>query len=243
MKRLGRIHAVILEEMKTFTRVGVTSYDLEEYFSEIIGKFKGVRSACKGYKPRGYKSAYPTSLCVAVNEEAIHVPPHSREIREGDLVTIDLVLTDQWVYTDAAISFIVGKNSPARRRRLLDTAIWALHDAISKVKAGVRLGRISFGIYQVVRKAGFDVLKEYGGHGIGTKMWEDPFVANYGHPQEGPVLKEGMVIAIEPLVTAGSDRLVHINEWATKTADGADFVQVEHTVLVTPYGYEILTKA
>ncbi len=242
MRKLGKIHATILEELKSRCRPGIKKLEIEEYFKELLNKFPGIRSACKGYKPVGYRNPYPTNLCIAKNEEAIHIPPNKSVIQEGDLVTIDLVLTDSLVYTDAAVSFIVGETRKRSRIKLLQTAYNALYSAISKLKDGTNVGKLSFTIYSIVKKAGFDVLKEYGGHGIGTQMWEDPFIPNYGDPHEGPILSEGDTLAIEPLVCEGDDRLEYLDEWSTRTLDRKDFVQVEHTVLVLKDRAEILTS-
>ncbi len=241
MRKLGKIHATILEELKSRCRPGIKKLEIEEYFKELLNKFPGIRSACKGYKPAGYRNPYPTNLCIAKNEEAIHIPPNKSVIEEGDLVTIDLVLTDGLVYTDAAISFIVGETRKKSRIKLLQTAYNALYSAINKLKDGTNVGKLSFTIYSIVKKAGFDVLKEYGGHGIGIQMWEDPFIPNYGDPYEGPILSEGDTLAIEPLVCEGDDRLEYLDEWSTRTLDRKDFVQVEHTVLVLKDKAEILT--
>ena len=247
MRKLGKAHGTILQELKQATKPGIRKKQLEELFIMLLSKFSsgipGIKSACKGYQPQGYKTPYPTNLCVARNFEAIHVPADNAIIEEGDLITIDLVLTDGLVYTDSALSFIVGQTNNSTRTKLLKTSYNALYQAINKIRAGIKLGIVSSTIFSIVQRAGFDVLKDYGGHGIGTQMWEEPFIPNYGSPTSGPTLKEGDTLAIEPLVTAGTDKLAHINEWATRTADYSDFVQVEHTVLVLANGFEILTKA
>ena len=240
---LGRIHGTILSRLKSFVTPGITTLDVENYFIRILREYPGLKSACKGYQPRGHKTPYPANLCVAINEEAVHVPPHERVINPGDLVTIDLLLTDGRFITDAAISFIVEpEEAPPERRRLLQCAYESLYKGISHAKAGNTVGDISYAIYSVVQQYGFDVLRDYGGHGIGTRIWEDPFIPNYGAPRTGPTLKEGQLLAIEPLITSGKPEVKQINEWATITADTSDFIQVEHTVLVTSQGPIILTK-
>jgi len=243
LKKLGHIHATILQELKNSARIGTETLEFEKNFINLLSKFKNIRSGCKGYKPSGHKIPYPTNLCVSINEEAVHVPPSTRIIKPGDLVTIDLILTDGVIFTDSAISFIVEQEAaPLTRRRLLQTAYNALYTGISFVTEHAPLGKISSTIYQTVKQAGFDVLKDYGGHGIGKHIWEEPFIPNYGSPTQGPKLSKHQAIAIEPLVTAGSDQLIQLNDWATKTLDNSDFVQVEHTILVTDNKPEIITK-
>lgn len=242
MKELGRIHGAIFNELKAFIRAGITGVDIENKFNELAKKYD-IKSACKG-KQVNNSSPYPANLCVAINSEAIHVfPTKDQIIKSGDLVTVDLVLVKNGIYTDAAFSMLVDAKCAdknqfidsrllQKRRLLLQAAYEALRAGVAMAKKGKRVGDIGHAIFSVVNQYGFDVLYDYGGHGIGYHMWEEPFIPNYGNKGTGPKLKQGMYLAIEPLITSGSSKLRFLDDWRTQMADGSDFVQVEATVMV-----------
>ncbi len=241
MLKLGKIHTLILKKLKDFIKVGKTPLDVENYFLELAKRYN-VSSACLGKKMPG-TFAYPSNLCVAVNEQALHVYATDKPtFKAYDIVTVDLVLVSQGIHTDAAFTVIVKpeekdkKDVPndlvIQRQKLINVAYNALRAGIKQAKAGNHVGDIGYAIDKVVRQAGFSVLLDYGGHGIGYSMWEKPFVPNYGEKGLGPKLKQGMYIAIEPLVAVGEPVLTHLDDWKTKTKDNSDFVQVESTVMV-----------
>ena len=260
MQELGRIHGAILKTLKNFIKPGISGLDIENKFLELAKKYN-VKSACKGKKVNN-SMPYPTNLCVSINNEAIHVFPTADQIvHYGDLVTVDLVLVKNGIYTDAAFTMLVleKENSNEQdsdsasyidktliskielRKKLLNAAYEALQAGVSMAKQGKRVGDIGNAVFSVVKKYGFDVLYDYGGHGIGYDMWEEPFIPNYGQKNTGPKLKQGMYLAIEPLITAGTSKLKFIDDWRTKIADGSDFVQVEATVMVGKNGPVVIT--
>ena len=246
MRSLGRIHTLILKQLKKKIQPGVEVWELEEYFQELAQRYN-VKSACIGKvtQTNGKKTKpYPTNLCVSLNDEAIHVyPTRNKRIMPGDLVTVDLVLTDGQVFTDAAFTTIAGDSTkaPLLRKKLLECAYKALQAGLAVVKKGVHVGTIGAAIQKVVKEYGFSVLTDYGGHGIGWNMWEDIFIPNFGPAHIGPKLQAGMYIAIEPLILTGNKGIIQKDDWITVTADGSDFAQVEATVMVTETGYKLIT--
>ena len=258
MRKLGKIHTKLLGELWDFLRPGLDVYEVEEFYTKLLKKYKkhNIKSACKGYQPSKKVPPYPTNLCISIDSECVHTyPTKGKIIKNGSLVVVDTVITDGVFYTDAAFTKFVMDSKKQNlsekfsdfdydiyieKKRLNSVANLALQKGISGIKPGVRVGEISFEIYKTVREAGFDVLKEYGGHGIGLYLWEEPFIPNYGPRDYGPVLKEGMTLAIETLVVSKSDKVVNIDEWATKLSDNGYFAQWEVTVAVTSSGYKIL---
>ena len=240
MKELGKIHTQILRQLKDFIKPGLSAIEVEERFIKLAQKYN-VESACLGKEVPG-KRPYPANLCIAINEQAIHVYPTKEQIfKEGDLVTIDLVLVKNHINTDAAFSMLlpISQNGSRKlvekyknRQKLLNTAYKALKSGINNAVDGKRTGDIGYAISNVVYSNGFSVLMEYGGHGIGYNMWEEPFVPNYGEKGKGYKLKTGMFLAIEPLVAQKGNKISYIDDWRTKMQDGGDFVQVESTVMV-----------
>jgi methionyl aminopeptidase len=242
MRKGGKILGKILKEIRLMIEPGVNEFDLEDKFLELCEKYN-VRAACKGYAPRGHKP-FPTGLCVGINEECVHcIPSKDRKIQEGDLVNVDTIIEYKGKFIDSA--FTIGIGSVGKeRQRLLDTTYTALNSAIKQAKPGNKIGDISYTIQTIANMAGFDVLREYTGHGIGDKIHEPPSVPCWGNKNEGEELHPGMTIAIEPLVCSGNPKVQSKEDssWETEMADGGDFVQVEHTVLITQKGPEILTK-
>ncbi len=239
MREGGRIHADIVQELKSMVKPGLLVWDLEEKFLELCSKYN-VLPACKGYAPWGMPP-FPTGLCISINDQGVHgIPKKGVKVVEGDLLTIDSNIKHQNMFLDHAITVGVGKISE-ENQHLLDTAYKALDVAISKVKPGIRMGIISNAIQTIAESAGYSVLTMYAGHGIGKAMHELPEIPCFGKKTDGVVLQEGMTLAIEPLIAEGSEYLVHKSHWESVTADGGNFVQVEHTVLVTATGHEILT--
>ncbi len=239
MRALGRIHNVLLSKVYDFLEPGVDSWEVEKFYESLLKKYK-VKSACKGYQPDKSKAPFPTNICLGTNSDCVHTyPKKGKVLNDGDIVVIDTVITDGVVFTDAAVTKVVGRGSK-KKFKLAATAREALQRGLQSVHADVRLGEVSFLIYQTVKENGFDVLREYGGHGIGTSMWQEPFIPNYGMPGEGPVLPKGITLAIEPLLVTGKHKVLEVDDWATTLADKGYFAQWEATVLVTNKGYEIL---
>lgn len=235
MKISNRIVVEVLEEIKKKIRVGVTTIELDRLAESVILK-KGGTPAFKGYR------GYPNSLCISINEQVVHGIPSNRRLKDGDLVSIDLGVYHDGYYGDAAITVGAGEITP-EAKRLLDATQKALYIGIEKARAGNHLSDISNAVQMYVEGEGFSVVRAFVGHGIGTSLHEEPQVPNFGEAGKGPLLKSGMVLAIEPMVNAGvSDVEVLEDDWTVVTADGRLSAHFEHTVAVTDNGVEILTE-
>ncbi len=235
MRGAGRIVAKVLEELSARVVPGVTTGELDRIAEALIRKMGGVPSF-KGYL------GYPASICTSVNEEIVHGIPGSRALVEGDILSLDVGAIWRGYQGDAAITVGVGRISPLAER-LIEATRAALFAGIGAVRAGARLGDISHTIEQAARSAGFEVVREYGGHGIGQRMHEPPRIPNWGPAGHGPVLKAGMTLALEPMLTTGGFETRQLaDHWTVVTADGSLAAHFEHTVAVTEEGAEILTS-
>ena len=242
MRDAGKILATILEELKNMVRDGLDVWELEKKFLSLC-QLNKVVPACKNYTTSGLRP-FPTGLCISVNDDGVHCYPKKGEVlKEGDTVLIDTVIGLKGLYVDSAITVGVGKIDD-EAQRLLNTTYLAMMAGIKQAYAGNRIGDISNAIYTVVSMSGFDVLKDYSGHGIGRSMHEPPSVPCFGKAGTGEELLPGMTITVEPLVTQGEGAVIHKNknDWETKTIDGKRFAQFEHTILITEGEPEILTK-
>ena len=240
MREGGAILAKILQELESQAKIGTDIWNLEQSFLEMCRE-NNVKPACKNYSMHGLPP-FPSGLCVSINDQSVHCfPVKGKILKDGDLLTLDTVIQHKNMFLDSAITFGIG-NILESNKKLLDTAEKAMYESIKVIKPGINVGAISHAMQNVVEKMGYSVLENYAGHGIGKNMHEPPEVPCYGKPEDGPEILEGMVFAIEPLVCENLNLLEHSNHWQTKTADGGNFVQFEHTVLVTKDGYEILTK-
>lgn len=230
-----------LETVRDTATAGGRLVDLDDLAHRVIRDGGGV-SAYIGYHPNWAPSPYPRVLCISLNDVIVHAIPDETRLRAGDLVSVDLaLLVDGWC-ADAAISFTIGEPSPADQR-LIDTTERALAAGIAAAQPGGRLGDISAAVGAVIRSAGFGLLADHGGHGIGTSMHQEPDVMNEGRPGRGLKLKPGLVIAIEPMLQAGGhDDYLHCADgWGVRTADGSRAAHVEHTIAITEAGPVILT--
>jgi methionyl aminopeptidase len=236
MHRAGLIVWGALEKMREMVRPGISTKELDE-FAEKYCIEHGARPAFKGYR------GYPGSVCTSINKEVVHgIPSRSRKLREGDILSMDFGVEVDGYYGDAALTVPVGKITP-EREKLLRVTRESLERAIDKVRPGNRLGDVSSAVQEWVEENGYSVVREFVGHGIGTKMHEEPQVPNYGTPGQGARLQEGMVLAIEPMVNSGKpDVRLLDDEWTAVTADGSDSAHFEHTVAVTSNGPWILTR-
>ncbi|MBC7190125.1 type I methionyl aminopeptidase [Candidatus Aerophobetes bacterium] len=231
----GKIIAQLFKEIRTMIREGVRTQDLDEWIADFIEK-KGARSAFKGYR------GYPRYSCISVNEEVVHGIPSSRTLKNGDIVSIDVGVNLNGYIADAARTFPVGTVSK-EKFRLLKVTYEALMKGIKKVKVGNRVGDISQEIQNWVEKHGYSVVKVLFGHGVGYFLHEDPVVPNFGRAGEGEVLREGMVLAIEPMVNQGvEDVRVLDNRWTVVTGDGKPSAHFEHTVALLNGKVIILTE-
>jgi methionyl aminopeptidase len=236
MHKAGLIVWDALEKMRGMVRPGLSTEELDE-FAEAYTIEHRATPAFKGYR------GYPGSVCTSINQEVVHgIPSASRKLREGDILSMDFGVDLEGYFADAAVTVAVGKIS-REREKLLRVTRESLERAIEKVRPGNRLGDVSSAVQQWVEKNGFSVVREFVGHGIGTKMHEEPQVPNYGTAGQGPRLQEGLVLAIEPMVNAGGPGVrVLDDEWTAVTADGSDSAHFEHTVAVTANGPWILTR-
>lgn len=231
-----RIVAEILEALKTFVKDGISTADIEIYVDKEIEKRNAI-SAFKGYR------GYPSSVCVSVNNQVVHgIPSRSVKLKSGDIVSIDLGVVLNGFYGDGAVTIAIGKVD-TEAARLIKVAEDAFYRGFEKAISGNRVSDISSAIQEHVESNGFSVVRAFVGHGIGRSLHEEPQVPNFGRPGQGPRLKEGMTIAIEPMVNAGSSDVKVLDDgWTAVTADGSLSAHYEHTVLITKNGAEILTK-
>lgn len=225
MRRVNRITARVRDELAALVCPGITTLDLGNAAGELIRKYGGT-SAFYGYH------GFPGQICVSVNDEVVHGIPGPRVIRDGDIVSIDTGIRIDGFIGDTAITVAAGKISD-EKQRLLDVTKAALAAGIAKAVVGNRLGDISHAVQTVVEEAGFSVVREFVGHGIGRDLHEDPQIPNFGKPGRGPVLKAGMTLAIEPMVNIGSPRVEILEDkWTVVTCDGSASAHFEHTVAV-----------
>ncbi len=236
IKKSGKILRQALELVKGYVRPGITTGELDKIAEEFI-RSKGATPACKGYE------GFPATMCISINDEVVHGIPGTRKLVKGDVVSFDsCVLFEGW-YSDSAITVIVGEAMTEKDKKLVEITEQALYKGIEKAVAGNRVGDISATIQNFVEKNGFSIVREYTGHGIGRHLHEDPSVPNYGREGTGMMLKEGMCLAIEPMVCAGDYRLYTAKDgWTAKTLDHSNAAHFEHTIAITENGPEILTK-
>jgi len=239
LRRANVIVAEILEELREKAAPGVTTSELDVLAEELTYK-KKARPAFKGYTLAG--RVYPRSLCISVNDEIVHGIPSDRALQAGDVVGLDFGVIYEGFYGDSAITVGVGEVSDAAKR-LMRITEESLYEGIEHLKEGARIGDLSSAIQKLVEGAGFSVVRDFVGHGIGKNLHEEPPVPNYGEPDRGPRLKEGMVLAIEPMVTAGG-YAVKLKEdgWTAVTADGSLAAHFEHSVAVTKNGPYVLSR-
>jgi|ERR1051326_4960107 len=235
LRRSGRLVRQILEETREQAKPGVTTMELEKF---VERRLAGARAepAFKGYR------GYPCCLCASVNEQIVHGIPSSRRLNEGDIISLDLGVIIDGYYGDAAMTVPVGMITEPLQR-LLRVTEESLQLAIDNARVGNRLGDISAAVEQHVVNSGFSVVKEFVGHGIGRQLHEEPQIPNFGPPGYGPPLKEGMVLAIEPMVNVGGPGLrILDDQWTAVTSDGAPSAHFEHMIAVTQNGPDVLTR-
>jgi len=236
MHEAGLIVWGALEAMRAMARPGLSTKELDEFAEDYTAKH-GANPAFKGYR------GYPGSVCTSVNQEVVHgIPSPARRLRAGDILSLDFGVELKGYFADAALTVPVGPVAPVREK-LLRVTRESLDRAIEKVRPGNRLGDVSAAVQEWVEKNGYSVVREFVGHGIGTRMHEDPQIPNYGPAGQGPRLQEGMVLAIEPMVNVGGPGVkVLEDQWTAVTEDGSDSAHFEHTVAVTSNGPWILTR-
>ena len=231
MRRANLIVAEVLDELERSVRPGVATVELDR-IAETLTVKRGGRPAFKGYQVGG--KVFPSSLCISINDEIVHgIPSRDRVLREGDIVGLDFGVIFEGYYGDSARTVAVGRIGPEDERlmKVTEEALWA---GIGEARAGRRLGDLSAAIQECIERAGFSVVREFVGHGIGRRLHEEPQVPNFGVRDRGMRLREGMVLAIEPMVNAGGPE-VRIKEdgWTAVTCDGRRSAHFEHSVAIT----------
>jgi methionyl aminopeptidase len=238
MRRSGRILADTIQRVVDAVAPGRTTADLDAVAEERI-KAAGATSNFKGYR-----GTYPATICTSVNSEIVHgIPSATRVLQEGDLLSLDFGCIWEGFHSDSAVSLFVGGVAPsADAERLVKVTEAALDAAIEAAVPGGRLTDIGAAIESVAEPEGLGIVREYGGHGIGRAMHEDPFIQNYGPAGRGPALKPGLTVALEPMLNLGGEetRLL-ADDWTVVTADGSLSAHFEHTVAITEDGHEVLT--
>jgi len=236
MRRAGQVVREVLELVRGLVKPGATTLDLENA-AEARLKELGVKAAFKGYH------GFPCVLCTSVNSEVVHgIPSSKRVLKDGDIVSVDFGVVLDGYFGDAAITVPVGEKVDPQTVRLMQVTEASLHAGIEAVRPGATLGDVGAAVQGVVEAAGFSVVRDFVGHGIGSKMHEDPQVPNYGTKGRGMKLRAGMVIAIEPMVNVGKPDVVVLGDgWTAVTADGSMSAHFEHSVAVTAAGSRILT--
>jgi len=234
MREAGRITAIVLGILSEKLRLGMKTEELDVIAGRELDRL-GAKPSFKGYR------GFPANLCVSVNDEIVHGIPEARVLNDGDIVSLDFGVIFDGFQGDAAVTVGVGEISP-EAKRLLETTEAALRAGIDKAYAGARLGDISAAIQHYAESRGYSVIREYTGHGIGREMHEEPQIPNFGQPGTGPILKKGMTLAIEPMVSIGDwHTRLGSNHWTVFTADGSLAAHFEHTIAITDGEPEVLT--
>jgi methionyl aminopeptidase len=236
MRKAGRIVAGTIQRVLAAVRPGVTTADLDRVAEAYIVEAGAVPSF-KGYK------GFPASICVSIDNEIVHgIPSPKRVVKEGSVLSLDFGAIWEGFHGDSAVTVIVGEPPSSEVEKLVRVTEDALSAGIAQIRPGGRLSDISNAVQQVAEGAGFQVVREYVGHGIGRSMHEDPQIPNYGPPGRGPELKPGLVIAVEPMVNLGGwETRVLADDWTVVTADGSLSAHFEHTIAITEDGHEVLT--
>ena len=236
MREAGKVVRRVLEAMKQHVRPGVTTAELDEVGAKVMRENDAQSAPALVYK-------FPGSNCISLNEEAVHGIPSDRVVRDGDLLKLDVTIEKNGFMADAAETVAVGDISE-ERRRLLDCAERAFHKAMLVARAGFRVSEIGRVVEREVRRSGFSVIRELGGHGIGRTIHEEPRVPNFPDPQASQILTEGLVITVEPIIAAGSGRTVLGRDgWTICTADRRPAAHYEHTLVITRREPILLTAA
>lgn len=236
MREAGRIVALTHQELKKHIVPGINTKELDKIAEAYIRRHNA-KPSFKGY------NGFTGSICASVNEELVHGIPGNRVLNNGDIISIDIGAEYNGYHGDSAWTYAVG-SIDKETQRLLDVTEESLYKGLNEAKPGDRLSNLSHAIQTYVEANGFSVVREYVGHGIGQDLHEDPQIPHYGPPNKGPRLKPGMVLAVEPMVNAGSRYVKTLaDDWTVVTVDGKMCAHFEHTIAITETGFEILTKA
>jgi len=236
MRRAGHILADVMDRLRDFVKPGLTTAEIDAEVERFIVQ-RGARPAFKGYR------GFPATVCISINEEVVHgIPSSQRRLRAGDIVGLDLGCIVEGYYADCAFTMALG-DVPAPVRKLLDVTRESLEAAIGQCWPGRRLSDVSHAVQAHVEPHGFGIVRAFVGHGIGRALHEEPQIPNFGDPGKGPLLKPGMVLAIEPMVTMGGWEVKVLDDgWTAVTKDGSLAAHFEHTIAVTENGPDVLTS-
>ena len=240
MAESGRILAEVMEKILKEVKTGIALKELDKLTEDLIRK-AGAKPAFLNYKPEGAKRPYGASICASLNDVIVHGFPTKYKLKSGDVFKLDFGVLHKGFFTDAAITILIGEAS-AIARKLVEATKEALERAIRKCEPGNTLGDVGFEIENIAKRNGFKAVKGLTGHGIGRKLHEEPTIHNYGKKGEGMKLEPGMVLALEPMFTLGTDRIIQKKDESWATADGNLSAHFEHTVAITEDGPRILTK-
>ncbi len=243
LRAAGKILATVLRELKTLVRPGITTAELDIVAQQAI-ESRGAKPAFLGYKQQDSVYPFPAVLCASTNDEVVHgIPREDRVLTEGDVISLDLGLCYKGFYMDSAVTVCVGK-CDKNAKKLLAATEEALSAAIAAVRPGKHIGDIGAAVMEVAAKNNFSIVEDLGGHAIGKRLHEQPFIPNEGEKEEGEELVEGMVLAIEPMLAEGSPKIIldRDDQWTYRMKDGLRAAHFEHTILITKNGAEILTK-
>ncbi len=236
IRQSGKILGEVIREIKKLVIPGVKTSFLDQVAEDLI-KSHGARPAFLGYR------GYPASTCISINEQVVHGIPGERVIKPGDLVSVDIGVEFQGFYTDAAFSVVAGNSNPVAQK-LVRVTEKSLYEGIKRALPGNRIGDISHAVQETIEAAGFSVVRDFVGHGVGRALHEDPQIPNFGKKNRGVVIEEGMVLAIEPMANEKGHQVTILDDdWTVVTQDGGWSAHFEHTVLVTREGPVILTRS
>jgi len=240
-RRTGALVADILQTLRRRATVGTNLLEIDRWAAELIAA-AGAQSCYVDYAPSFGRGPFGHHICTAVNDAVLHGRPHDATLADGDLLTLDLAVSLDGVAADSAVSFLVGTARPPESVAMIETTERALRAGIAAARPGARTGDLSHAIGTVLREAGYPVNTDFGGHGIGSTMHQDPHVANTGRPGRGYRLRPGLLLALEPWVMADTDELVtDADGWTLRSATGSRTAHSEHTIAITEDGAEILT--
>lgn len=242
LRESGRRLGAILQELKKVIKPGVTTGELDALAEKLI-RAGGDTPPFLNYTPHGARHPFPATLCISLNDEIVHgIPSPDRVIKNGDLVSIDLGLTHKGMITDSALTVAVGEVSDEITQLLKETER-SLYEGIKAARAGAHIGDIGAAVEAVAHKHGYGIVRELGGHGVGHAVHEEPYVPNYGKKGKGPILKPGMVLALEPMFMLGAEDIrVMPDGYTIISEDGSLSAHFEHTIVITERGAEIITQ-
>ena len=235
MKKAGHILASVFEVLEPVCKPGITTKHLSDVAEKVIRNAGGIPEE-KGYY------GFPAAICASVNEQVVHGIPSNRKLKDGDIISVDIVVSYQGYMADACRTFAVGHISD-RAKRLVEVTKECFFEAMKFAKPGCHIGDLSHAIQEHAEANGYSVSRDYTGHGLGREMHEDPMIPNYGNAGRGPVLKEGMTIAVEPIIMEGRHETLTLpDDWTAVTIDGKLAAHYENSLVITKDGYEIITK-